>query len=336
MGGMTMPPQLQGRLRLPIIAAPMFLGSGLDLVIGTCRAGVIGTFPALNLRTTEEFDGWLTQIESALAEPTDTGREPAPYGVNFVVHRTNKRIEADLAKIVEHRVPLVITSLGAAQDVVDAVHSYGGLVFHDVVNAPFAVKAAQAGVDGLILVSAGSGGHSGGLNPFALIAEVRRVWDGPLILGGALSSGRDVLAAQAAGADLAYMGTRFLATQESAVSEEYRRMLVDSGAEEIVYTPSISTIPANFLRRSIIGAGLDPDDLPAPERIDVSHVTNPHTEEEPRSTSSTIAPKAWRDVWSAGHSVAGIEDVLPVADLVDQLEAEYTQAKGELLAVLGE
>jgi nitronate monooxygenase len=332
---MTMPQQLQGRLRLPIIAAPMFLGSGLDLVIGTCRAGVIGTFPSLNLRTTEEFDGWLTQIDEALAEPDATGREAAPYGVNFVVHRTNKRIEADLEKIVEHKVPLVITSLGAAKDVVDAVHSYGGLVFHDVVNAPFAAKAAQAGVDGLILVSAGSGGHSGGLNPFALIAEVRKVWDGPLILGGALSTGRDVLAAQAAGADLAYMGTRFLATEESIVSEEYRRMIVESGADEIVYTPSISTIPANFLRGSIIGAGLDPDNLPIPERIDVSHVTNPHTEEEPRSTSSTIAPKAWRDVWSAGHSVAGIDEVLPVAQLVDQLEAEYTQAKGELLAVIG-
>nr|WP_257908282.1 nitronate monooxygenase [Janibacter limosus] len=186
------------------------------------------------------------------------------HGVNFVVHRTNKRIEADLEKIVEHKVPLVITSLGAAKDVVDAVHSYGGLVFHDVVNAPFAAKAAQAGVDGLILVSAGSGGHSGGLNPFALIAEVRKVWDGPLILGGALSTGRDVLAAQAAGADPAYMGTRFLATEESIVSEEYRRMIVESGADEIVYTPSISTIPANFLRGSIIGAGLDPRQPPDP------------------------------------------------------------------------
>ncbi len=332
---MTMPQQLQGRLRLPVIAAPMFLGSGLDLVIGACRAGVVGTFPALNLRTTEEFDGWLTQIETALAEPDGSGREPAPYGVNFVVHRTNKRIEADLEKIVEHQVPVVITSLGAAKDVVEAVHSYGGLVLHDVVNATFAAKAAEAGVDGLILVSAGSGGHSGGLNPFALITEVRRVWDGPLVLGGALSSGRDVLAAQAAGADLAYMGTRFLATEESIASDDYRRMLVASGAEQIVYTPSISTIPANFLRDSIVRAGLDPDHLPAPDRVDVSHVTNPHTEEEPRSTSSTTAPKAWRDVWSAGHSVAGIDEVLPVARLVDRLEDEYTRAKGDLLTVLG-
>lgn len=330
---MTMPSQLQGRLRLPVISAPMFLGSGPDLVVGACRAGVLGTFPALNLRTTQDFDAWLTRIETALAEPDESGRQPAPYGVNFIVHRTNKRLEADLAVIVEHEVPVVITSLGAAKEVVEAVHSYGGLVFHDVTNAHFARKAAEAGVDGLILVAAGAGGHAGGLNPFALITEVRRVWDGPLVLGGALSTGRDVLAAQAAGADLAYMGTRFLATQESIASEEYREMIVRAGAEEIVYTPSISTIPANFLRESIVAAGLDPDDLPAPEKVDVSHVTNPHAEEA-TSTGAKAEPKAWKDVWSAGHSVAGITEVLPVARLVDQLEAEYLTAKGELLAVL--
>lgn len=330
---MTMPQQLQGRLRLPIISAPMFLGSGVDLVVGACRAGVLGTFPALNLRTTEDFDGWLTQIEDALAEPGD--RQPAPYGVNFIVHSSNKRIEADLERIVAHEVPLVITSLGAAKEVIDAVHSYGGLVFHDVTNAKHAAKAAAAGVDGLILVAAGAGGHAGGLNPFALISEVRAVWGGPLILSGALSTGRDVLAAQAAGADLAYMGTRFLATSESLVSQEYRDMLVGHSAEQIVYTPSISTIPANFLRESIVAAGLDPDHLPVPERVDLGHVTNPHAEEPP-STTSTTAPKAWKEIWSAGQSVAGISSVVPVAELVDQLEAEYTRAKGELLAVLGE
>lgn len=330
---MTMPQQLQGRLRLPIISAPMFLGSGVDLVVGACRAGVLGTFPALNLRTTEDFDGWLTQIEDALAEPGD--RQPAPYGVNFIVHSSNKRIEADLERIVAHEVPLVITSLGAAKEVIDAVHSYGGLVFHDVTNAKHAAKAAAAGVDGLILVAAGAGGHAGGLNPFALISEVRAVWGGPLILSGALSTGRDVLAAQAAGADLAYMGTRFLATSESLVSQEYRDMLVGHSAEQIVYTPSISTIPANFLRESIVAAGLDPDHLPVPERVDLGHVTNPHAEEPP-STTSTTAPKAWKEIWSAGQSVAGISSVVPVAELVDQLEAEYTRAKGELLAVIGE
>lgn len=332
MGRMTMPQQLQGRLRLPVISAPMFLGSGVDLVVGACRAGVIGTFPALNLRTTQDFDDWLTQIETALAQPDASGREPAPFGVNFIVHSSNKRIEADLAQIVAHEVPLVITSLGAAKEVVDAVHSYGGLVFHDVTNARFARKAAEAGVDGLILVSAGAGGHAGGLNPFALIAEVRAVWDGPLILGGSLSTGRDVLAAQAAGADLAYMGTRFLATQESLASPEYREMIVASGAEQIVYTPSISTIPANFLRESIVGAGLDPDNLPVPGKVDLAHVTNPHAEE----AVTSAAPKAWTEVWSAGQSVAGIDSVVPVAELVDRLEAEYDQAKGELLAVVGE
>lgn len=330
---MTMPQQLQGRLRLPIISAPMFLGSGVDLVVGACRAGVVGTFPALNLRTTEDFDAWLTQIETALAELEPSGRPPAPFGVNFIVHHTNKRIEADLGQIVAHEVPIVITSLGAAREVVEAVHSYGGLVFHDVTNAKHAAKAAEAGVDGLILVSAGAGGHAGGLNPFALITEVRAVWDGPLVLGGALSTGRDVLAAQAAGADLAYMGTRFLATTESLVAQEYRDMIVDHTAEQIVYTPSISSIPASFLRGSIVAAGLDPDALPVPERVDLAHVTNPHTEE---SQATTTAPKAWKDVWSAGQSVAGIDSVVPVAELVDQLEAEYTQAKGELLAVLGE
>lgn len=329
---MTMPQQLQGRLRLPIISAPMFLGSGVDLVVGACRAGIVGTFPALNLRTTEDFDGWLTQIETALAEPDASGRRPAPFGVNFIVHHTNKRIEADLEQIVAHEVPIVITSLGAAREVVDAVHSYGGLVFHDVTNAKHAAKAAAAGVDGLILVSAGAGGHAGGLNPFALITEVRSVWDGPLILGGALSTGRDVLAAQAAGADLAYMGTRFLATSESLVAQEYRDMIVDHTAEQIVYTPSISSIPASFLRGSIVAAGLDPEALPVPERIDLEHVTNPHTEE----ASQAPVAKAWKDIWSAGQSVAGIDSVVPVAELVERLEAEYTQAKGELLAVLGE
>ncbi len=327
---MTLPDQLQGRLRLPVIASPMFLASGPDLVIGACRAGVLGTFPALNQRTTEDFDAWLTQIEEALAEPGDDGRTPAPFGVNFIVHRTNKRLEADLERIVAHRVPLVITSLGAAKEVVDAVHSYGGLVFHDVTNATFARKAAEAGVDGVILVAAGAGGHAGATNPFALISEVRAVWDGPLVLGGALSTGRDVLAAQAAGADLAYMGTRFLATEESMVSEEYKQMLCDSGPGDIVYTPSISTIPANFLRPSIVAAGLDPDRLAAPERVDLAHVTNPH--EEPTEGPT---PKAWKEVWSAGQSVAGVDRVIPVADLVERLETEYTQAKGDLLTLLG-
>lgn len=327
---MSLPIQLQGRLRLPVVASPMFLASGPELVIGACRAGVLGTFPALNQRTTEAFDEWLTQIDEALAAPAGEGSpEPAPFGVNLIVHSTNQRIEADLERIVAHEVPVVITSLGAAREVVDAVHSYGGLVFHDVTGARHAAKAAEAGVDGIIAVSAGAGGHAGALNPFALVADIRRVWDGTLLLAGALSTGRDVLAAQAAGADLAYMGTRFLATQEAMVSDGYKEMLTTHTAQEIVYTPAISSIPASFLRGSIVAAGLDPERLAQPEKVDLHHVTNPHASEAKEH-------KAWRDIWSAGQGVAAIDDVVPVAQLVDRLADEYEQAKGDLLAVLGE
>lgn len=319
---MTLPAQLRGRLRLPVVAAPMFLASGPDPVIECCRAGVLGTFPALNVRTTEDFDAWLTQIEDAL------GEGDAPFGVNFIVHKTNRRLAQDLEVIVRHEVPVVITSLGAAKDVVDAVHSYGGLVFHDVTNATFARKAAEAGVDGLILVSGGAGGHAGGTNPFALLAEVRAVWDGPLLLAGCLSTGADILAAQAAGADLAYMGTRFLATREATIADDYKDMLVEAQPADIVYTPSISTIPANFIRQSIVAAGLDPERLAAPQRVDLEHLTNPHEE------LAASGKKAWRDIWTAGQGVAGIREVVGAAELVEQLADEYEQAKGDLRRVL--
>ena len=329
---MTMPQQLQGRLRLPIISAPMFLGSGVDLVVGACRAGVVGTFPALNLRTTEDFDAWLTQIETALAEPDPSGRPPAPFGVNFIVHHTNKRIEADLGQIVAHEVPIVITSLGAAREVVEAVHSYGGLVFHDVTGVAHARKAAAVGVDGLILVSAGAGGHAGSLNPFALMAEVRPWFEGTILLAGCLSTGRDVLAARAMGADLAYLGTRFIATEESMASDGYREMIVDAGAADIVYTPAISTIPANFLRESIVAAGLDPEHLAEPEKVDLSHVTNPHAEGEGGAVPAkpTSEAKAWRDIWSAGQGSGAIDAVLPARDLVVRLAEEYEAAREQL------
>lgn len=246
---MPLPTALEGRLRLPVVAAPMFLASGPDLVVGACRAGVLGTFPALNQRTAEGFEQWLDQIEAALT-PQD-----APYGVNLIVHSSNRRLREDLATIVRHQVPVVITSLGAAAEVVEAVHSYGGLVFHDVTNARFAAKAAAAGVDGIIAVSAGAGGHAGDRNPFALVAEIRSVWDGPLLLSGCLSTGADVLGALAMGADLAYLGTRFLATAEAIAPAEHKAMVVASGAGDVVYTPSISSVPANFLRRSISDAG---------------------------------------------------------------------------------
>ncbi|MHA6525786.1 NAD(P)H-dependent flavin oxidoreductase [Tessaracoccus sp. G1721] len=299
---MALPEQLSGRLRLPVVAAPMFLVSGPELVVACCRAGVLGTFPALNRRTTQDFAGWLDDIEAALT-PAD-----APFGVNLIVHPTNTRLQADLAVVVEHRVPVVITSLGAVPEVVEAVHAYGGLVFHDVTTLRHARKAAAAGVDGLVLVSAGAGGHAGAVNPFALVASVRPWFDGTILLAGGLSTGADVAAARAMGADLAYLGTRFLATRESLAADGYKDMVVASGAADVVYTPAVSGIPANFLTASLAASGIDPAGPPA-EHEDV---------------------KAWRDVWSAGHGVAAISDVPAVAELVDRLEAEYLRTIARL------
>lgn len=295
---MALPAQLAGRLRLPVVAAPMFLVSGPELVVECCRAGVLGTFPALNRRTTEAFSGWLEEIQESLT-PAD-----APFGVNLIVHPTNTRLEADLAVVVEHRVPVVITSLGAVPEVVEAVHGYGGLVFHDVTTLRHARKAAGAGVDGLVLVAAGAGGHAGALNPFAFVASVRPWFDGALLLAGGITSGDDVAAAIAMGADLAYLGTRFLATQESLAGDAYRAMVMAAGAADVVYTPAVSGIPANFLAGSLSASGIAPAGPPA-EHEDV---------------------KAWRDVWSAGHGVAGITDVPTVAELVDRLETDYRAA----------
>ena len=311
---MALPAALVGRLRLPVVAAPMFLVSGPDLVIAACRAGVLGMFPALNRRTTAGLDEWLTTIDAALRP------EDAPHGVNLIVHRTNARVAADLEVIVRHRVQVVVTSLGAASDVVAAVHSYGGVVFHDVTSSQHARKAADAGVDGLILVAAGAGGHAGSLSPFALMAEVRAIFPGTILLAGALSSGSDVLAARAMGADLAYLGTRFIATTESLAGQTYREQIVAAAAADIVYTPRVSTIPANFLRRSLELAGLDPDAPPGP--VDLAHLTSP----------SQADTRAWRDIWSAGQGVAGIDAVLPVADLVERLAREYADARARLCA----
>ncbi|WP_232547269.1 NAD(P)H-dependent flavin oxidoreductase [Propioniciclava soli] len=311
---MALPASLEGRLRLPVVAAPMFLVSGPDLVVACCRAGVLGSFPALNQRTTAGLDDWLTQIEDAL------GPGDAPHGVNLVVHSSNRRLADDLAVIAAHRVPVVFTSLGAATEVVAAVHAYGGVVFHDVTNARHAAKAADAGVDGLVCVAAGAGGHAGAVNPFALLAEVRRVFSGTLLLAGGLGTGADVLAARAMGADLAHLGTRFIATAESMASDAYRQMLVAAGAEDVVLTPGVSTVPANFLRASLVAAGLDPDALPTPERPDLTHLTDPTPDDA----------KAWRDIWSAGQGVAGIDDVPSVAELVTRLELEYDAALARL------
>ncbi|MBF9033759.1 nitronate monooxygenase [Rhodobacterales bacterium HKCCE2091] len=299
---MSLPAAFDG-LAIPAIAAPMFLTSGPDLVVETCNAGVVGTFPALNQRTSEGFSGWLDEIAARRA----TGA--APYGVNLIVHKSNPRLHADLEIVVQHRVPLVITSLGAVPDVVAAVQSYGGLVFHDVVSRRHAEKAAEAGVDGIIAVSAGAGGHGGPLSPFALVSEIRQVFDGTIVLGGAINTGAQIAAARVMGADMAYLGTRFIATREAMVPEPQKQMILDTRAADILYTSAISGVPANFLRPSIMGAGLDPDNLPDHGELDMKSEA-----------------KAWSKVWSAGQGVGGIDDLPGAAELCERLVAEYRAA----------
>lgn len=306
---MTLPAAFAGRLSLPVVVSPMFLCSGPDLVVECCRAGVVGTFPTLNQRSTEGYDAWLGEI----AERLDG--QGAPFGINLIVHGSNSRVAADLEVTAKHRVPLVITSLGAVKDVVDAVHSYGGLVFHDVINRRHAEKAAEAGVDGIIAVSAGAGGHAGTMSPFALISEIRSFFSGTIIAAGAISTGAHVLAARAMGADLAYMGTRFIATKESMAKEGFKQMICASKAADILYTSAISGVNANFLRPSIIAAGLDPENLPAHTKMNMEGEA-----------------KAWKDVWSAGQGVGAISDIPSAADLVARLREEYAAAKAALMA----
>jgi nitronate monooxygenase len=300
-------------LAIPAIAAPMFLVSGPDLVVETCRSGIIGTFPALNQRTSEGYAAWLDEIRQRLSRIETS----SPFGVNLIVHKTNERLRRDIEITVQHRVPIVITSLGAVRDVVDAIHSYGGLVFHDVINLRHAQKAAEAGVDGLIAVCAGAGGHAGLLNPFAFVAEIRRIFDKTVILSGAITHGRQIAAAQLMGADLAYLGTRFINTRESLAPAGYKEMILASTAKDIVYTPAISGVHANFLRASIVAAGSDPDNLQSSVNL---------------SISSEDEAKAWKDVWSAGQGVGDIQDILPAGELCRRLIAEYREAIKGLLA----
>ena len=305
---MPLPQIFQGRLQVPAIAAPMFLVSGPDLVVETCLAGMVGTFPALNARTTAGYEEWLADIEGRLA-----GTDAAPYGVNLIVHKTNERLQADLAATVRHKVPLVITSLGAVADLVQAVHSYGGMVFHDVISVRHAQKAIDAGVDGVIAVAAGAGGHAGTLSPFALVSEIRQIFDGAIILSGAMSTGAHIAAARAMGADLAYLGTRFIATRESMAQPEYKQMLTRNAAAGIIYTPAISGVNANFMRESIQAAGLDPDNLTSHGKMDMGSEA-----------------KVWKNIWSAGHGVGSIADIPSTAELVARLKKEYAEARAAL------
>ncbi|WP_078428301.1 NAD(P)H-dependent flavin oxidoreductase [Alkalihalobacterium alkalinitrilicum] len=310
------PANITDQLELPVISAPMFLVSSANMVVEGCKSGIITTFPLLNARTTESLEEWMTEITEGLekARNEEPNRKVAPWGVNIIIHHSNKRFEADLELLKKYQPPVVITSLGNPSLVVEVVHEYGGLVFSDVISTKHAKKAASCGVDGLILVCNGAGGHGGTINPVAFIAEVKQFWDGITILAGCLSNGRDVLAAQVLGADFAYMGTRFIATTEAMASEEYKEMLVDSDVDDILYTDAISGVNANFLTPSLRKAGLDLDNLQKPDKIDVAHVD---TENE---------AKAWKDVWSAGQGVGAIKKVQPIAEVVRELKEEYDLA----------
>jgi len=305
---MPLPSLLEGRLRLPVIAAPMFLVSGPELVIECCKAGVVGTVPAANARPAAEFEKWVLQIEAALADVPNA----APWGANISVRRGNERLEEDLDICVRHKVPVVITILGKPDRVVEAVHSYGGIVLHDAATERHARNAMAAGVDGIIALAGGAGGHTGWQNPFSLVREIRRFWDGCLILAGAISDGYGVRAAEVLGADLAYMGTRFTATQESLAPEAMKRMIVDCKATDILCENQLTGLPANYMVPSLTAAGIDVEKLRAGEPPDAAGV-----EDNVRS---------WRDLWSAGHGVSIIDDVPATADLVQRLEAEYRAA----------
>ena len=319
---MSLPDLLQDRLRLPLIGAPMFIVSQPELVIAQCKAGIVGSFPALNARPEELLEEWLTDIKSALADhdAAHPDRPSAPYAVNQIVHASNARLQHDLDVCVKHEVPIIITSLRPPGDVVEAVHSYGGVVFHDVISIRHARKAIDQGVDGIIAVCAGAGGHAGTLSPFALVKEIRKEFDGTILLSGSMSNGGDILAAQAIGADLAYFGTRFIATEEAHAPPAYKQMIVESKAADIVFTPYFSGVRGNYLRDSIEKAGIDPDELQAMEARQMDFAA--------RDKKSSA--KAWKDIWSAGQGVGAIDDILPTAELVDRIAAEYDAARQRL------
>lgn len=313
---MSIPKSLQGKLSVPVICAPLFIISNPELVVAQCKAGLLGSFPALNARPAEELEVWLTRIETALAaaRAEDPDAVIAPYAVNQIVHDSNSRLRHDIDACVRHRVPVMITSLKAPHEVVEAAHQYGGLVFHDVINARHARKAIEAGVDGLILVSSGAGGHAGALHPFALVAEVREFYDGPIALSGSITQGSQVLAAQAMGADFAYIGTRFIATTEARADAAYKQMLIDSRADDIVYSSLFTGVNGNYLRGSIERAGLDPAKLPEGAKASMDF------------DAAVSGAKAWRDIWGAGHGVGSIKDVVPTAEAGRRLVAEYREA----------
>ncbi|MGI6850878.1 NAD(P)H-dependent flavin oxidoreductase [Mesorhizobium sp. 1B3] len=315
---MALPDILKRNLRLPVVGSPLFIISHPPLVLAQCKAGVVGSFPALNARPQAQLDEWLAEITEELRrhDEANPGRPAAPFAVNQIVHKSNPRLEQDLGLCVKYKVPVVISSLGAVEEVNQAVHSYGGIVLHDVIHDRHARKAIEKGADGLIAVAAGAGGHAGTLSPFALVQEIRQWFGGPLLLSGAIANGGAILAAQAMGADMAYIGSPFIATAEARAADEYKQMIVDSKAADIVYSNLFTGVHGNYLRGSIVAQGLDPDKLP---------VSDP-------SKMNFSEAKAWKHIWGCGQGIGAVTEVVPAAVLVDRLEAEYRAARALLAA----
>ncbi len=310
-------PKILQNLALPVVASPMFIVSYPELVLAQCKAGIVGSFPALNAREPQILEDWLSRITEELAsyKAANPDAVVGPLAVNQIVHQSNQRLEHDVRVCVEHRVPIFITSLRAPpREVLDAVHSYGGIVLHDVINLRHANKALEAGVDGLILVAAGAGGHAGTLSPFALVGEVRKIFDGPIVLSGSIANGGSILAAQAMGADLAYIGTRFIASSEANASDTYKQAIVDASANDIIYTNLFTGVSGNYIRQSILNAGLDPENLPTADK----------------SAMNFSKAKAWKDIWGAGQGVGLMDDVRPAAEIVARLKQEYDDTRKRL------
>ena len=320
---MALPPILAERLRIPVIGSPLFIISGPELVIAQCKAGIVGSFPALNARPASQLDEWLAQITEELADwdRKNPDRPSAPFAMNQIVHKTNDRLEHDVEMAVKYRVPITITSLGAREDVNQAIHSYGGVVLHDVINDRFARKAIEKGADGLIPVAAGAGGHAGHLSPFALIQELREWFDGPIALSGSIANGAAILGAQAMGADLAYIGSAFIATKEANAVDGYKDMIVASSGEDIVYSNLFTGVHGNYLRPSIEAAGLDPDNLPQSDPSKMSF-----------GSGGNQKAKAWKDIWGCGQGIGAVKEIPSAGEIIDRLAAEYEAAKAALAA----
>ena len=317
---MSMPALFKNRLSIPVIGSPLFIVSGPDLVIAQCKAGIVGSFPALNARPAALLDEWLHRIKEELAahDKAHPDRLSAPFAVNQIVHKSNNRLDQDLAVCEKHKVPMVITSLGAREELNQAVHAWGGITFHDVINQKFARKAIEKGADGLVLVAAGAGGHAGAISPFAFVAETRQWFDGPIALSGAMGTGRAIRAARVLGADFAYIGSAFIATFEANAPENYKEMIASSSADDIVYSNLITGVHGNYLKPSIVAAGMDPDNLPVSDPSKMNFGTD--------ASGERNKPKAWKEIWGSGQGIGSIDKVQPVSELVARLKKEYEAA----------